>query len=440
MKSLTQNEVLATWSNGFGHFFNKTLNLEKWEPNFNTQDNVFVASTFHCPPFVYCKETTPYDGVDYRIFKEITKLWPTKVTCQHSDEEDIYAVIVNNTIKGISDVSFCSLWTATVNSEPVKLTTPYVQICASFLVPKPSLLPKSSFVFQPFQLELWCFYTFILLLTSIIFYITDLFYEKVAKIRYFSGFVHSFLETLRVLTLGSSKRSPKQRQHIFRVILIFWWYCALLLSTAYSAGITSALTTPRYTKPINTLQDMADNKIKWGDNTGGMQTYYSQSTDNVIREIANNYVHEDNIQAKLERLKENNYGTFVKLLPEKYVTDTEQLDDYAKSNLKTLSACIAEYSTVFALQKNSNYIKIFDHGIQALLENGLISYWYKKIRYKYGLQYLENFYSLNLEKKNLPLNFERLLGLLYLLILGNLIGFVIFIAELCLKRFYYKNL
>lgn len=408
--------------------------MAKWQPQFD-ENATFTATTFHCPPYVYCKDGYPYEGVDFRIYREITRHWRTSVNCIKSDSH-AYDVLTTNTKLGVSNVAFCSLWAATQDTS-IDITNPYAQICASFLVPKPQLLPKFTFVLQPFQFPLWYLCTGFVLITAAVFYAVDVLYGRMVNLRFYSSFSHAFIETVRILTLGSSKRTPGEQQYVFRMSIMLFWSFALLLSTAYSAGITSALASPRYTKPINTLADMADNGIQWGTTHGSLAVHYKKSPDATIRRIANNFVLEATDEVKLERIRRNNYGTFVKLLSEKYVTDTEMLDENAKTHLKALSQCIGEYFLVFALQRNSHYLNAFNRGISSLVEHGLIQYWYKLIRNKYGLKYFENFYIVRTKNKNIPLNYERLLGLLYFFLCSNLIAFVVFVFEFIVH--YYNN-
>lgn len=174
---------------------------------------------------------------------------------------------------------------------------------------------------------------------------------------------------------------------------------------------------------------MVENNIKWGSSFDGLAWYYRTSPDYKIQRIARNWIKEVDDNAKLMRIRMNNYATFVKLLPEKYVSDTDMLDDYAINNLKTLSECIGEYATVFVLKQESHYINVFNRGIQALSENGLINYWYGIIRYKHNKKYLENFYTYRISRSNVPLNLQRLIGLICLLLLGNLTALLLFVVE-----------
>lgn len=220
-------------------FESYNLNMEKWKPKFNNKiDKPFTGSTFHCPPYVYCKDSRPYDGVEYKIYKEITKNWLANVQCINGTQYDLlYQEIVNNSITGNVDISFCSLWTAMISKKKIALTIPYATVCASFLVPKPQLLPTSMFVFQPFQLTLWLLYVAMIIIISIIFYTTDVIYVQMTDSQFFKNYTHALLESLRIITLGSMKRLPKKSQTYFRSIIILSWGFTLLLSTAYSAGI-----------------------------------------------------------------------------------------------------------------------------------------------------------------------------------------------------------
>lgn len=427
-KSLVIDDILAEWNDGNGVIIRKHFDINGWQPrlNYDNGNGSIIALTADCPPFVYCDKSQPYEGVDYRIFMEITKNLRTNVTCVQK-ADDSYKVIVRDVKNKLADVCFCSLWSTMIGRDEFVFTKPYAMMCASFLVPKPHPLPDATFVFQPFQSHLWMFSLFILLAASTIFYTTDRINYEMNNERMFTSYNKSLLETLRILTMGSINLSPRQKS--FRFIIVLWWYFAILLSTSYSAGITSALTFPRYTQRINTLSDMAENGIKWGSNVSSMALYYKRAPNKIINKVGNNWLPEYNNEQKLKRIKRNNYATLVKLLPARYVSDTDLLDDYAKNNLKTLNDCIGKYPLAFVLQEYTHYSKIFDNGIESLVESGIIDYWYSIVRHKYGLRYLENFFYVIIPKKYVQLKMAKLMGIFYLYMTGNVIAILSFIIE-----------
>lgn len=119
----------------------------KWLPRFSKGDS-FRATAFHCEPFVSVKNGTVV-GIEPEIVREATRGWPLD-----------YLIILNNGTEslrnGSSQTAMCSQWpSSSFAEEDLDPTVPYEEACLTFLVPKPPLLPGSTFVFQPFQARLW---------------------------------------------------------------------------------------------------------------------------------------------------------------------------------------------------------------------------------------------------------------------------------------------
>lgn len=371
-----------------------------------------------------------FDGVEYRIFEEIAKEWPKHYSI-NTDPMSVHVNIVKNVYDGYADIAFCSLWRITLPLEKIEMSVPYTQQCLTFLVPKPFLLPVTTYMFQPLRLSVWMFCGLFLFYLSCILYLIDRLYSRIHLTHVPLEYCYALLTVLRIFTSGTISYPTKNPSKI-NVILLLWCIYSSLIAIAYSAGFTSILTYPRYTKPINTFQEMVDQNIHWGGKSNGLKYFFEESQKLITRQLSQKFIEEKTIEDKIKRISEHNYGTFVKLLPNKYVTDTENLDDYGRANLKIIPECIETYQIVFVFSKNSPYVNIFNKNIQALTENGIIQFWYQKLKFRYELTYTVNFftsYSADIEFNIKALNLKYIQGALYLLAIGFAISLFIFLGE-----------
>ena len=73
-----------------------------------------------------------------------------------------------------------------------------------------------------------------------------------------------------------------------RMVIGFFWLFVIVVLTAYSGNLVAFLTFPSYSNPINTLQDLLDNKnsISWGIVRGtALEDFLKASTDPKYRDI-----------------------------------------------------------------------------------------------------------------------------------------------------------
>lgn len=131
----------------------------------------------------------------------------------------------------------------------VSLTYPHTQVCVTFLVPKPNLLPEAAYVFQPLHLTLWILIVVAVILTCFVVrfltYVGERNQINSGSMK-FSDSIIPILYGIRIFTMGSVKRRIPSGLTYLRIMFLAFAFTCLCLSTAYSAGFASSLTYPRY--------------------------------------------------------------------------------------------------------------------------------------------------------------------------------------------------
>lgn len=103
--------------------------------NSNYKAKVFRVSLFNCAPYVIYLSDKKFDGLEYRIVKEIAKNWTVEhVKCDFSKKIlDPWSTVLDNVEKNITDLGMCSVW-LNVKSATYYDTSHYVDFqCGTFL-------------------------------------------------------------------------------------------------------------------------------------------------------------------------------------------------------------------------------------------------------------------------------------------------------------------
>ena len=70
--------------------------------------------------------------------------------------------------------------------------------------------------------------------------------------------------TLLPLPFSGCEPDPSLREQAQRIICAFWMMFHILIIYTYSGNLTASIAVPKYTLPIETLQDLADSTFKYG--------------------------------------------------------------------------------------------------------------------------------------------------------------------------------
>uniref|UniRef100_A0A3F2ZDC6 Ionotropic glutamate receptor C-terminal domain-containing protein n=1 Tax=Lutzomyia longipalpis TaxID=7200 RepID=A0A3F2ZDC6_LUTLO len=402
-------------------------------------------SLFHCPPFVIIKtnnETneTIIDGVEYNLINSITEGWRKGITIRYFDDHKVspWTKIVNDVQDGISNIGLCSPWLNIKHYRVVDLSHSYDLQCLTFLVPRPQIVTPASYIYLPFSGMVWVVYIICLIATAfILHYFVNREFIRATEL---SSLEVVFLEVINIATSHGATRFPKQVP--IKILLVSWTAISLLLSTAYCTGYTSLLTTPRFSKPIDTIADFLEQGITWGTIRKGhsMQDDMMSSGNRAFMEMAKRYYHEKNHTDEVNRIASGKYAKFVKILSNKFITDTETFPNHTHY-LRIMKQCISRYYTVLLLKKNSPYTSFVSSLIPRYIEGGFISHWFTEMNTKYGKSYMNALFDDQIKQfaDTKGLQMANLLGAFYLLGLGLTVAFVVSLLELRYYQYYMEN-
>lgn len=150
--SIRPNWTITLNSSEKQFFSGKALKKRKWLPNFSRNDS-FIAAGFSCGPLIKLENGT-ISGVEPEILNEACKGWPIKYVVVN-EGKNLWTTALHRVKLGTSHIAMCTQRELSAFKEGVDMTFPYEASCMTFLVPKPTVLSKSTFVFQAFPMQIW---------------------------------------------------------------------------------------------------------------------------------------------------------------------------------------------------------------------------------------------------------------------------------------------
>ncbi|KAJ8917161.1 hypothetical protein NQ315_012653 [Exocentrus adspersus] len=426
--SVYRNQTLLAWN--YADISTLTLNKAKfkrfnWSPNFYIKNKryPFRVSLFNCPPFVtLSRNGTEVGGTEHVIIETIAKTWPVEYKILTSPVKGMWSMVWKEMEDNSSDVAACSMWLSASTGKSVDFTYPFRQTCVTFLVPKPQLLPDSTFPFQPLQVEVWVLDTVVIFVATAFLYFIRSFYEDKVDV------VEVYLHLIRLGSVGAIKQFPSLKQLPVRFSVLAWIWAVVILSTYYQAGLTSNLTKPRYANDVRTLKDMAERKLIWLAPTSYFQKNFLSSGSTTFATLAESYVKGD-----VEDLTPNKALT-VKTLENVFVCDIENLDEEKRKPLKVLGECFGRYYYAFVLQKNSPFTQIFDRYSYMFSEHGLLKYWYRISLKEIRAQ--EVLFRAYTREGGATMDLAKMQGAFYLLVVVYVASAVVFLMEISFYKYY----
>lgn len=409
---------------------------EPWKP---IPQQAITVQAFNCPPFVqYDEHQKKYSGIEYNILREVTKNWQVNlkiINDSHTSDASQWKSAIDAVLEGRADMAMCSLWLNLILdlAPDTSIIYPFLHTCVTLLVPKPQLLPDVSFVFQPAQFGVWLL--LILLVPAMSLFLGGLSrFTSTKEEAPASPFSDAFVNTIRTLTVGSLARFPPPSRCVMRFILVAFSLTCLLFSTVYSAGFMCHFTYPRLENPITKLKDVVEMKIKIDadiPDLDGLARFFKKFENPYVQQMSDLLV--SSVLKEYKSVETKDFARIVKLIGEKYVSDTETFDNYKKTHLRLLKECLLEPYNTFSFRGHSRYTAFFNKKLVKLNEHGFITYWYRQSTTHSRFSYMSNFFSSyvyqSFEHVRIPV--RKLFGAFLLLTIGLASSLIVFFYEMC---------
>lgn len=395
------------------------FSAKPWRPVFREP---FRVGLFNCIPFVmFNKNKEPTTGAEYSFIKHITKDFPITYLKINATGNEAFAEVRNAVITGKVDLGVCALWMTKDLHEMnvVETIYPHDNLCATFLVPKPKLYVGLLYPFFPLHPNLWLAVLFAVLLI----YFTILIFAKIGKRSVNKG--EALLQIIRVLSAGSVPRATQS----FKQLLLPWSVTCMILTDTYSAGITSTMHVPRYTKPIHTFSDVVEQRLKLTGTPKFIDEVCKNSQNPTLTKLRDYFVDDAHVSAG------EAYGIFVKRVQGHYVMNAEQLNESQQNKYVILSECLVNLYLTLLVPRNSPFKRFFDEQSLLLQEHGIMAAWKRNLTDGGHFGYMKKFFADHeVEYGYKPVDVNEIKGAILFLICGYLLAILAFVREVKSSR------
>nr|QEI46867.1 ionotropic receptor 60a [Galleria mellonella] len=322
--------------------------------------------------------------------------------------------------------------------EDFEYSTYYLADTYTWVVPRAYLSPNSVALIIIFQKIVWC--CFIIVFITCVFIWMILGYLSDDS-RYNKLFPHCFLNTwLCSLGQTSYKRPTKQALRIFYVS--FNIYCVLTV-TAYNTKLIDVLRNPTSEYQIQTVEELAASDLKFGG-FEELRDLYVNSSDPFDNYIGEKWINIINItQALIDVVVHRNFSFLCSRLQLAHVSSVmpELSDSFGNNNYYTFDLDMFSVPLEMLALKGFALIDKFSNTISAFKQNGINSIIRRQFATINKRRRAHLLRSLDIRTTNVsPLSIEHLQGGFTVLILGFIIGSLLFLIEIACDNYYIKNI
>lgn len=395
--------------------------FKPWTPSYHRP---FHVGLFNCSPFVIFNELNePNHGIEYNLVKHVIKDLPLEYIKMNSSGNQAFAKVRNAVVTKEADIGICAIWMVSgeLNETGVVATIfPHDDLCATFLVPRPELYVGFLNPFFPLTPNLWLATFLCIPLMYVTILISNVFLYKM-RLKTINV-PAALLQIIRILSSGSATGNWNIS---LKQLLLAWSITCMILTCCYSAGITSSMDVPKYTKSIQTLSDVVEQKLKLVGIPKLVKDVCNNSENPILTKLVDNFIDENKIS------QHKSFGIFVKLVQDRYVMNSEQLSNTQRTTYKILSECVMNFYLTLLVRINSPFKRFFDMQSILLQQHGIISAWKRNLTASGRFNYMKQFFVSDVQSYAYkPLNMKVTKGAFLFLACGFMLSAVVFFCEI----------
>ncbi len=177
----------------------------------------------------------------------------------HVEPDGRWNGLVYHVSQNFVDLVICDVFIVYGRQQVFDGTIPFDVDAMVFSAPQPSLLPKYLALVYPFQLLIWILLAVSILVFSALFFITSRIEGAIMDWKFREWYTLSDAAWYTYGTfMGESitRDTKSDKSRALRLVMGMWILYCLVMSSSYAGNLKAYLTTPAYSSPIDTLEQV----------------------------------------------------------------------------------------------------------------------------------------------------------------------------------------
>ncbi|XP_050669006.1 glutamate receptor ionotropic, delta-2-like [Leptidea sinapis] len=345
----------------------------------NLRGKVVRVSCFTYKPYVLLdldSDLVPNGrtGVEMKLVDEFCRWVNCTVELVRADEEEWGIVyenftglgVLGNLVEDDADIGITALYSWYEAYLYMDFSIPCIRTAITCIAPSPRLLASWTMPLLPFTIYMWIGLIFAFLYASLALFIAQGFSAN-----------NIFFTTFGIMITQSQSESSLKSWRI-RSIVGWMMLTGLVLDNAYSGGLASTFTVPKYESSIDTIQDMVDRRLEWGATHDAWIFSLLSSQDPMIKKLIQQFRTYD-----FETLKKKSFtrelAFSIEKLPAGYFAIGEYVSEQAVRDLSIMLEDFYYEQCIVMARKSSPYTSKLNDHIGRLHESGLLLAWETQI-------------------------------------------------------------
>ncbi|XP_053671602.1 uncharacterized protein LOC128721830 [Anopheles nili] len=386
------------------------------------------------------------DGTESRLFVEFCAKLNCRLDISLDEAGEWGQIFDNRTGDGIigavverrADIGVGALYSWFHEFQFLSLSKPISRTGVTCIVPKPQPLSSWMTPILPFSLWMWLAVIGTVLVSTVCEVLLSILSQRlltkkpgqVDVCESVMGVMSIFI--LQAVLLRTNKNPFTSQMILIGSLLIV----GLMIGNAYSGGLSSVMTVPRFEKPIDTVQDLADRNLPWGSTHDAWIFSIQLATQPTIVKLLQNFVTYPK-DVLHEHARKRNLAYSIERLPYGHYAIGEYITDEVSGNFETMLEDIYWENCVAMATKTWPLMNELDDLTLVIFQSGIQRYWELQVVSKFSDNKVQHAISTSRHFDNpgpIALQPSHLLGAFFLLAFGHGLAVMCFLFEVLWRR------